>query len=202
MFFLNESLENAVDNQILKYNPCRAVKLERHTPEPFPVLQPSDQVLILNAITIPKYKAFFWYLCCTGLRLDAAIKSIAGIDLKNNVVNVLKKDSATKKNATQIPLLPNFFNDRDLELLNQVTAAGADGYFKKLYKRLGLDVVIHSCRKTFASVAYHVGFRDKQIQRWLGHSTIAMTMDTYVDIIGGDSPIIDYFKALKEHLGL
>jgi len=28
-----------------------------------------------------------------------------------------------------------------------------------------------------------------------------MTMDTYVNIIEGQSPIIDYFKALKAHLG-
>jgi len=159
-----EACENAVDNQIIKFNPCRGVKLERHVSEPYPVLQPTDHMRILNAMENPKYKVFFLYLCCTGLRLDAAVKSVNGIELQNNVVNVLKKDTATKKNGQRIPLLPNFFSEDDLILLKQVTANGADVFFKKLFKRLGIDAVIHSCRKTFASVAYYVGFRDKNIQ--------------------------------------
>jgi|GEM_PF-1024321 len=201
--FLNEALENAVDNQIIKFNPCRAVKLERHVPEAYPVLQPQDQIKILEAIKeSPKHEVFFWYLCVTGLRLDAAVKSIDGIDLKHSVVNVLKKSSSTKKNALQIPLLPNFFNEQKLALLKTVTVASADNYFKKLFNKIGIKAVIHSCRKTFASCCYAVGFKDKQIQKWLAHTTIAMTMDTYVDILDGQSPIINYLKALKIHLGL
>ena len=91
----------------------------------------------------------------------------------------------------------------DTELLKEITKLGAIKYFTKLFKRLNINAVIHSLRHTFASCCYHVGIKDKQIQEWLGHSSITTTMNTYTHILKNDtSPIIEYLKSLKEKLGL
>lgn len=200
---LKSALKMASGNGLIKLNPCDAVIIEKYKADSYNVISVADQNRILKAIDVPKYLAAFWYFSCTGLRLDTAIKSLDDIDFEKCIIRPSKKDTATKKHSVQIPFLSELLTDERLALLKQVTTAGAEIYFRKLFKQLNIDVVIHSCRKTFASCAYHVGFKEKQIQAWLGHSTIAMTMDTYTHILENEtSPILDYFKRLKEKLGL
>jgi integrase len=188
---------------MIKLNPFAAVEIERHKPESFNVIQPEQQNIILKSIDNPRYLSFFWFLCCTGLRISEAVKSIPYIDFDKNVVNVVNEDTATKKHKRQVPFLPELITPERYKLLKTVTVKGASEFFKKLYKKLGYDFVPHSCRHTFISCCYHVGFRDKWIQVCAGHSSIKMTMDTYTHILSNtNSLIIEYFRALKSHLGI
>ncbi len=53
-----------------------------------------------------------------------------------------------------------------------------------LLKRAGLrHRAFHTCRHTFASHALRVGVRPELVQRWLGHSTLSMTLDVYREFI-------------------
>ena len=82
----------------------------------------------------------------------------------------------------------------------QITYNQVKQYFKKLYKRLNITGLnLHSFRHTFGCMCYHVGMPAKKIQRIMGHSSIEVTMNIYVEILGaGNSPFIEYFKKYKE----
>lgn len=53
-----------------------------------------------------------------------------------------------------------------------------------LLKRAGLPYRgFHSCRHSFASHSLKAGVRPENVQRWLGHSTLTMTLDVYREFI-------------------
>jgi integrase len=203
---LNEALEMAVANQPitgLKFNPIAAIKLERHVPQSYNVLQPKMQNLLLVEVKEPKYLALFWLLCCTGARITEGVNAIPHIDYENCIFEIVDEDTRTKKHKRKIPFLPRLISEEQKELLETITVNGAQSYFKKLFKKLDLKIVIHSFRHTFASCAKHVGFTDKQIQIWLGHSTQETTTNIYIDLLENEkSLIIDYFRELKAYLNL
>lgn len=200
---IKASLDIAAADNIIKRNPFLAVRIENHRSKSYNVIQPAEQNLLLQKIDNPKYLALFWFCCCSGLRISEAIASIPHIDFENNIIKVQGEDTATKKHRRQIPFLPGLIDNEQKQLLLTVTANGAKIYFNKLFKKLNLDFVIHSFRHTFISCCYHVGFKDKQIQEWAGHSSIKMTMDTYTHILTNEnSPILDYLRRLKDKLGL
>lgn len=197
---INSCLESAVDNDLIKKNPFRSVKIEKHKSQSFNVIQPAEQNLLLQKIKNPKYLALFWFCCCSGLRISEAVTSVPYIDYEKCIINVVNADTSTKKHKRQIPFLPELISLEQRKLLNKVTINGAQRYFWKLFKELDLDFVIHSFRHTFISCCNHVGFRDKQIQEWAGHSSIVMTMDTYTHLLTNEtSPIIEYFRKLKKY---
>lgn len=203
---IKSCLESAVDNGLIKNNPFKAVKYEKHTPESYNVLQPSEQNKIYNSIKNPEYLKLFMFCCCTGMRIGEAltINIKNDIDIINNKITVNLEDTSTKKHKKTIPYLPELLGELpEREMLFTKSINAAQIYFTKLFKKLNIDAVVHSFRHTFVSCCYHVGFKDKQIQIWAGHSTIKTTMDTYTHIIENEgSPIIAYLEKLKITLKL
>ena len=58
--------------------------------------------------------------------------------------------------------------------------------FKKIARRIGLgNIRFHDLRHTFASLMLKNGENPKIIQEFLGHSSVAFTLDTYSHIIQG-----------------
>jgi len=47
-------------------------------------------------------------------------------------------------------------------------------------------VTAHDLRHTAASLAIHAGANPKVVQRMLGHSSAAMTLDVYADLFDSD----------------
>lgn len=47
-------------------------------------------------------------------------------------------------------------------------------------------VTAHDLRHTAASLAIHAGANPKVVQRMLGHTSAAMTLDVYVDLFDSD----------------
>ncbi len=57
--------------------------------------------------------------------------------------------------------------------------------FHKMSKKLGLNVRLHDCRHTHASLLLKQGVSIKVIQERLGHSSINITMDIYAHVMPG-----------------
>lgn len=69
---------------------------------------------------------------------------------------------------------------------------------QKYYKQFD-NINLHSTRHTYASLAHYVGIDEKVIQKQLGHKTLAMTQDTYTDLLlDGNSVIKEYFLRLEQ----
>ena len=57
--------------------------------------------------------------------------------------------------------------------------------FKKIIQSLGLndtEITLHTLRHTFATRALEKGINAKVLQKWLGYSSIKITMDIYSDV--------------------
>ena len=58
--------------------------------------------------------------------------------------------------------------------------------WKNLVKRSGLKPIhFHDCRHSHASLMLAKGIHPKIVQERLGHSTIAMALDTYSHVVPG-----------------
>ncbi|MDE6302803.1 MAG: tyrosine-type recombinase/integrase, partial [Clostridia bacterium] len=84
--------------------------------------------------------------------------------------------------------------------LGSYTYSGIRKAFTNALKKSGITgVLIHNTRHTFSSLCYYHGVPDKLIQAWMGHSTVAMTMDTYTHVMDiGTSPISAYVARLRD----
>ena len=63
---------------------------------------------------------------------------------------------------------------------NSVTQA-----FRRIARRLGLNVRLHDLRHTHASVLLLAGVHPKAVQERLGHANIQITLDTYSHLLTG-----------------
>ena len=66
-------------------------------------------------------------------------------------------------------------------------SAGSKSWFKTALNAAGLaPMTLHELRHTAASLAVQSGANVKAIQRMLGHSSAAMTLDVYSDLFDND----------------
>lgn len=163
----------------------------------------SEQCKILKEIDDEKYVNFFYFCCCTGMRVCEALSiKVADIDKKNKVIKIKMCDSKTKKHKRTIPFVPELFSNFDMKnkyLFDDITDEGSKQYFYKLYKKLNLNLTRHSTRHTFVSICNFIGIDEEQIQEWVGHTNLKMTTETYThDLDAGCSPILAYIKKLKK----
>jgi len=101
--FLKAAFLKAFGLGHIKINPCVAIDTPQHTSKHFPVFTFAQQRLILESITLPKYKEFFMFCCCTGLRVGEAVNAIPNIDFENNLVCVTDEDTKQKNIKERFP---------------------------------------------------------------------------------------------------
>ena len=63
----------------------------------------------------------------------------------------------------------------------------AESYVSKKFRSICLTIgiknpLLYRLRHTFATNHFTLGTPPKQVQEWLGHAKISMTLDTYTDI--------------------
>lgn len=211
---ITDALNSAVENKKIKENPAKNLKIKKHKAENKRAFVFSEQNDILKN-ALPKYKALFYFLCCTGLRIGEFLAlTKEDIDVDNNVIRLNKamnvntghiKKFTKNGEIHHIPFLNELLAtvydilDND-DFIGTYTYSGANQYFKKLFKKLKIvGTTIHSTRHTFSSVCYYAKIPDKYMQKWMNHKTLAITMDTYTELLGvGSSPVLEYIYHLKE----
>jgi len=122
------------------------------------------------------------FCCCTGLYISETVNAIPNIDYEN----------------IEIPILPNEFNKTLLDNTNCIRAM--QNYFTKPFAQLNIKAVTHLFKVTFISICIYLNINPKQVQEWVGHSNIAMTLDTYAKLLkhDGTTLILEYIKSLKK----
>ena len=100
------------------------------------------------------------------------------------VLNEYRKEREAESILLEKPILDSdlVFSTLDKPLLpNTVTYA-----WIKLIRRIGIKVIrFHDARHTHASLMLKQGIHPKVVQERLGHSTIAITLDTYSHVAPG-----------------
>ena len=125
-------------------------------------------------------------------------KSKAGyrtIPLTDGAIEILKKQWA--KNTPIVLGYQNYVFRNDEGKPSQKSAYNKP--LKVIMKNLGLPPIsMHNLRHTFATRCIEAGMRPKTLQKILGHSSLAMTMDLYVHVTNDE--LISEFDKIKDDL--
>ncbi len=195
---VNMILNYAVMKSLISYNPCTAIKLprglrseHRHLPEP------ADIEAVENSDWL-----FPFFILYTGCRRGEALAiQYEDIDRKNRIININKsvgydgnrpflKVPKTEAGIRTIGLI-----DRLAERLPKgrglIFPSPSGGFYTngeikyewlKWQKENNTNVTAHQLRHYYATLLFDAGLTTKEAQYLLGHSTVAMTQDTYTHI--------------------
>ncbi len=206
-------LDDAVDDRRLLSNPARGVNLPRKARKAHVYLS-HEQVHALAAAS--KYPALMLTLAYCGIRWGEAVAlHVKDLDMlkrrlriEENAVEVgAKIEVGTPKNHKRrtVPF-PRFLSEplaRQCEGKGRedLLFPGPDGgylrsarvhednhsWFAGAVKRAGVPrITPHDLRHTAASFAVSAGANVKAVQKMLGHSSAAMTLDVYADLFDRD----------------
>jgi integrase len=125
----------------------------------------------------------------TGLELvePKTARSRRQIEIEPRVIAALRRHRAAQ--LQERFAAASAWQDRDLVFCNRIGGPldGREllrGWFRPLLVRAGLPRVrFHDLRHSYASIALSRGIHPKVVQEALGHSTIAVTMDTYSHVV-------------------
>ena len=193
--YLKDALTKATKNKIIKDNPIEAVERPKVKKKKSRALTREEERLFIEACKQSNQGDLLLLCLYQGLRLGEAVAlTYDDVDFANNTISISKSvdscgELTTPKTETSIRVMPLF--KRTQTLLNQDGRGNVFKYNRKVYqnamlkicKSIGLkNISIHSLRHTFATRCAEAGIAAKVVQKWLGHSTIDMTMNVYTHV--------------------
>ena len=215
---IHGSLSKAVKLRLLKHNPFDAVEVVYYKKKHYRAVTMDEQALLIKNIRNPLYLSVFLVMVCTGLRIGEFLAlSKDAINFKAKTISVFRsvdittgelrdrtKTYASSRNVPFLKTLTPALNGicKYIETDGPITYNQVKMYFRKTYAKLGLcGITIHSFRHTFGCMCYASGISEKMIQRLMGHASLDVTMNVYVDVLGdGLSPLKNYFLEYEKDL--
>jgi integrase len=206
--------DNAVKDRLINRVPTQDINLPAKVKKPHLYLT-VDQVLNL-ADKCGRYRTLILTLGFCGLRWgEATGLRISDLNFKRGRITISKSatyvggsiELGTPKNnkvrevpmprIVRLALLKEIEGRKPDDLVftdenggyvrQQSVGKGHRGWFRKGLEEAGLPLLKpHDLRHTAASVAVSSGASVKVVQRMLGHSSAAMTLDTYSDLFDTD----------------
>ncbi len=193
---LKDAFTKAYKNKLITDNPFDNIEVAKSKKQRIiRALTHQEEQLFVEACK--DYNQGDLYLLCLyqGLRIGEAVAlTWKDIDLQNNTITINKAidgagELTTPKTDTSNRIIPLFAKAK--AILPQGNAGNLFRYNRKVYqnamlkltKRLGLqNVSVHTLRHTFATRCSEAGIPPKVVQKWLGHSTIEMTLNVYTHV--------------------
>ena len=213
---INGSLKKAVKLRLIKYNPYDVVELASHRPKHYRALRILEQKKVFEFLkerTV--YESVGRVLLCTGLRIGEFLALDKDcFDKKHKLIHVyrsvdirsgkMQNHTKTYTSVRNVPYIKMLSPDIDCILLN-IAKNGLYTYDQvkscmyRCYKALGIKGCnLHTFRHTFGCMCYRYGIDPKMIQHIMGHASLDVTMNIYVDVLGDGKSIFDeYFKKYK-----
>lgn len=185
--YLKAILTKAFDLDLIKANPFRNVVKEKKLNNIRPSLNIKQQKQLLDYLKnndIEFYQMTMLYLV-TGIRRS----EIGKLEFKDRCIIV--HGTKTQKSLRQIPMSEKFkqeiIDKINIEKLKDIKEKGLSAKYGNLFNKLKIDATLHSLRHTFATNLYNLKYPAKQVQQWLGHASITMTLDVYTNLNNDDS---------------
>lgn len=217
-------LDDAVADRLIPSNPARGVELPRKPRRTEHTYLDAAQLYAL-AGECGRYRPLILTLGLTGLRWGEAIGLRVGdVDMRRHRINVSRSATQVGRSIVlgtpktselrsvvfpdalegELPIKGRepeeilFFNENTEDgYMRQVESPKARGnWFSNACDRAGIPrMTVHDLRHTAASLMVRSGANVKAVQRQLGHSSAAMTLDVYADLFDDD------LDALGEAMG-
>lgn len=181
--YLKACLEKARKEGYITNNPCEFVTRPKKVKNVGRALTAEEQEKLLNYLK--ENNELYYNICllylCTGCRRN----ELLNIDL-NKVVknNLLVEGTKTETSVRYVKVTSEILNILKTWLpeIKKIHPQRITGNIKYVFDKLGIkDASLHSLRHSFATNHYYLGTQAKQVQLWLGHSTLDMTLNIYTN---------------------
>mgnify|MGYP002711164512 CR=1 FL=1 len=217
---LSSILDDAVSDGLIYANVAKGVALPKRSHQKRVYLTIEELERFANATTTLEHAAMIRILGYCGLRWGELV-GLHGedIDFERKRISIVRNAvevgsqvivGTPKSHEVRTVPLPDFLID-DLRAVYRdgILFPGKDGYqrrprassnkrswWRNAMLAAGLKLSPHSLRRTAASLAVKSGANVKAVQRMLGHSSAAMTLDRYADLF--DSDLDDVAMAMTQ----
>ena len=179
--YFNALLQKATDLNIITSNPFKAVIKSKKGVYKKYAFTYAEQKIILDTVCGTDIETTVYVYLLTGCR-PSEIPNKAQIDLDNNIIHICGTKNQNAKHRV-VEISDDFKNYLQNNLDNLKSYDYTRQRFKELLssKNLG-DTSLYRLRHTFATNHFTLGTPAKQVQEWLGHGSITLTLDTYTEI--------------------
>lgn len=197
----------AIQRDLIQINPMLGLQLPGKREHPVRVLSISEAKLIISTLE-GQDRAIFATALLAGLRLgelralrwshvrfDKGIISVES-SWDREEGEIRPKSRAGVRNVPLVPELDAILRELGPSKSDHFVLGSADTPFgqQSLFKRTDrtLDKVglagsrLHPCRHFFASMLIASGANIKEVQTYLGHASVQITLDRYSHLLGGD----------------
>ena len=183
---LNACFEQAFKMGLIKNNPCNAVVFNKNKGNKGKALTTDQQKQLINYLNSysPSIKNLVLIYLTTGMRRSELLKiKYSDLNFKDN--EILVRGEKTKNAFRTIQVsekVLNLFPKKEIPFCDW-SPDRVDRHFKKITEALHFkSITIHSLRHTFATNCIASGVSMLVVQKWLGHASITMTIDTYTHV--------------------
>ena len=191
---LADMLRRAYNTEIISKNPLLAVDSPKYKAKERTAMEPEEQQRFIAEAQKSEYWSIYALMLFEGLRTGEA-KAIRPCDIKQDCiiigasVNDIGEVTDTKTgNVRRVPIFAPFrpiadkLRGSSRELLFKPNKHTANDEYREIMQRLGLNYNMYALRHTFATNCARAGINSKQVQLWLGHSDVSMTLKYYTNI--------------------
>lgn len=172
------SLRYAFSNGLINKELWRLIEHEKHKPESCRPLEDEEYDMIISKAD-NELKRYIVGYCWTGCRRNELL-SIRYKDVGERI-NIFDQKTNKWKQVPKFPPLEEVLGEGlpDAKVFPR-NSHWVNKKLRELCDSIGLnDISPHNLRNTFGSVLYDAGVDMKDIQTWLGHSTLKVTQDIY-----------------------
>lgn len=181
---ISSLLGHAVDFDLIERNPCVRIKTKRYV-KPERLWVPFDELKDYGNEHGPtKYNRHVRFMASTGMRLGEAL-ALTDKDIEQAIdTGWLTINKSWSKGVLSTP---KSGKARKVPYMGFGTTFPRSRVFQECLSRVhGQGYTIHSLRYTYAHLLACKGVRPNVAQRFLGHSTIALTLDLYTGMTDAD----------------
>lgn len=193
--YFKSCITQAYNEQIIEWNPFNNIKRDKKIKSTKKALTIEEQEKLLKYLKANDnrcYNVVLIYLC-TGCRRNE-INTLKKENIKNNfiLINGTKTENSIRYLKITSELQELIVNN--IETIQQLPTHYISKKLKSVFEKLNIDGSIHTFRHTFATNHYYLNTPVKQLQGWLGHSTVNLTLDIYTNV----DPTIDVNEEKKK----
>lgn len=192
---LKDAFTKAVKNKLIADNPMADVEITRHKSKTTNALTQEQEKAFVDACRTCKHGDLLLICLYQGLRLgEAAALTYEDVDFEKGTISINKAvdhlgNLTTPKTETSNRVIPLFKRTRNVMQTcgtGKIVAFERKAYqhaISKIAKQLAIPgLTIHTLRHTFATRCAEANVPAKVVQKWLGHSTLEMTLNVYTHV--------------------
>lgn len=209
--YLKDAFNKALKAKIIDTNPFEGVESIKRVKKETRALTHDEEIRLVESCKASRFGNLFLVCLYTGLRIGEALALTSkDIDFANKTITINKSindfgetvEPKTRTSVRTIPLFENAENvlkkivnnlSNNIDKLFTYTKTSYQNKIAHFKRELKIDnLSTHMLRHTFATRCAEAGVPPKVVQKWLGHSTLIMTMNVYTHVNN------DYEKKMAE----